>query len=151
MAELSVEIIAKLKKANSIEEVTELLKADGQDENEAQKIWKELENLRAEEGKELSLDELESVAGGLKHRDWLEDGCAATVEPGSDCWHTDGGCSLVNIKYSNKPSPLAKCPVCGAYSLDIDGNWYTSIIQCRIHGKWQENRAGTWTWTKLDD
>ena len=95
MAELSNELKAKLKKSQSIEEVTELLKADGQDEALVEKIWHELEAMHDQEDKDLSLDELDAVAGGAKHRDWLEDGCAATVEPGSDCWGTDGGCLCI--------------------------------------------------------
>ena len=64
MAELSNELIAKLKKAQSLEEVTELLKADGQDVALAERLWKEIEDLHAQEDKELSLDELDAVAGG---------------------------------------------------------------------------------------
>lgn len=112
MPELSKELIAKLKKAKNIEEIIELLKADGQDEAPAEKIWKEIEALRAQDEKELSLDELEAVAGG---RDWLEKGCAATVEPGSDCWGTDGGCTFSNIEYTSMPCKDARCPQCGGY------------------------------------
>ena len=39
MAELSNELIAKLKKAQSLEEITGLLEADGQDVAEAEKTW----------------------------------------------------------------------------------------------------------------
>ena len=37
---------------------------------------------RAQDGKELSLDELETVSGG-EDRNWLKEGCAATAEAGS--------------------------------------------------------------------
>ena len=120
MADYSNELIAKLKKAQSVEEVTGLLKADGQDDSQAEKIWKELETLFEKEGKELSLDELEAVAGG---RDWLEKGCSATVEPDSDCWKTDGGCSLCNIEYTHMPCKDARCPKCGGY-VYYEGEFY---------------------------
>ena len=134
MAELSNELIAKLKKAQSLDEVTELLKADGQEVAQAEKIWKELEDLHESEDKELSLDELEGVAGGVKHRDWLEKGCAATVEPGSNCWGTDGGCSVINIKYSNSPYDK-QCPYCGAKYVaykNNDNGFYHFL--CRVCG-----------------
>ena len=53
----------------------------------------------AVEGKELSVDELDAVSGGVTTRNWQREGCAATVEAGSDCWGTDGGCSVSNISY----------------------------------------------------
>ena len=43
---------------------------------------------RAQDGKELSLDELETVSGG-EDRNWLKEGCAATVEAGSWCGRVD--------------------------------------------------------------
>ena len=64
MADYSDELKAKLNKARSAEEVTELLKADGQDVAQAERLWKEIEDLHAQEDKELSLDELDAVAGG---------------------------------------------------------------------------------------
>ena len=147
MAELSNELIAKLKRAQSLEEVTELLKADGQDVAQAEKLWKELEDLHEGEDKELSLDELEAVAGGVTHRNWLEKGCSATVEPGSDCWGTDGGCSLCNIKYNHAPTTKDRCPTCGRY-VYYDGlyehpgsNLWTTTYKkkfiCRICGEYE--------------
>ena len=109
MADFSYELTSKLKKAESREEVEALLKADGQDLALTDEVWAKAEELRAQDGQELSLDELEDVAGG---RDWYEDGCAATVEIGSDCWSTDGGCAMCNISYSSMPN--CKCPKCGA-------------------------------------
>ncbi len=64
MSNYSDELVVKLKKAKSLEEVTELLKADGQDIAEAEKIWGEIKVSIEQEGKELSLDELDAVAGG---------------------------------------------------------------------------------------
>ncbi len=70
----------KLKNAKSPEEISSILKEDEP---------------------ELSLDELEAVSGGVTTRNWSKDGCAATVEEGSNCWGTDGGCTLINIKYTS--------------------------------------------------
>ena len=140
MADYSNEMIAKLKRAQSPEEVAELLKAEGQDAAQAERLWKEIEHLHEGEDVELSLDELESVAGGVKHRDYLAKGCAATVEPYSNCWGTDGGCIFVNIEYSNGPRNLP-CPYCGAYPVartkDLDDS-----IACRKCGKRFYNHGG---------
>ena len=116
MAEFTSEQIEALKNAQSLEELTALLKADGQDESAAEEAWTELEARRASECQELSLDELESVTGGA--RDWLTEGCAATVEPGSDCWGTDGGCAIKAVKYDNAPVEYT-CPQCGANPVGI--------------------------------
>ena len=133
MAELSKELIAKLKKAKNIEEVAALLKAYGQDEALAEEIWKEIEDFLEKEGKELSLDELEAVAGG---RDWVEKGCAATVEPDSDCWRTDGGCFACNIDYTNAPCKQ-KCLYCGAKwtGYRVLGHFPDKLYLCRECGK----------------
>ena len=104
MAKLSKELYSKLLLADSQEEVTELLKAGGREDVPAQEVWEQVQQRRAQDGMELSLDELEDVAGG---RDWMKEGCAATVEPGSDCWGTDGGCALCNIEYTNLPNCTA--------------------------------------------
>ena len=60
----SHELIAKLKKAQSPEEVAELLKTDGQDEALAEQLWSELSRNHRENADELSPDELEAVSGG---------------------------------------------------------------------------------------
>ena len=150
MAEFSNELISKLKKAKDREEVFKLLKAAGQDTAAADKIWKELEGMRSKDGSELSLEELDAVAGGVKHRDWIEDGCAATVEPGSDCWRTDGGCTLCNIKYSKMPTVEWTCPTCGKPCYEVSDSYYVTVYQCRIHGKWRKSRAGQWTIEHID-
>ena len=124
MAEFSYELISKLKKAKSREEVEALLKADGQDLALTDEVWSKAEELRAQNGQELSLNELEDVAGG---RNWLTEGCAATVEPDSDCWGTDGGCMNVNIGYDYLPSH--NCPRCGKYSA-VDFGWKWECKNC---------------------
>lgn len=120
MEELSKELYSKLLLADSQEEVTELLKAGGREDVPAQEVWEQVQQRRAQDGTELSLDELEDVAGGVTERDWIEDGCAATVESGSDCWGTDGGCTMVNIHYYNKPTH--NCPKCGKKSAITSGS-----------------------------
>ena len=105
---MSEELRAKLMTAQSLEEVTELLKEAGADEPLAERLWAELEHKREADGRELSLDELDAVSGG---RDYFKDGCASTVEPGSDCWNVDGGCVLVYYEYEHMPN--AYCENCG--------------------------------------
>lgn len=72
--------------AEGSDEVVQILEevVDGQIEVE------KVSHLGEHDGEALSLDEMEAVAGGAEDRDWLADGCAATVEPGSNCWGTDG-------------------------------------------------------------
>ena len=69
----------------------------------------EVEKANAE-NRELSPDEMAAVAGG-EDRDWLRDGCAATVEAGSDCYGTDM-CGLWPVIYEHRPT-RHKCSVCG--------------------------------------
>lgn len=59
------ELKEKLAKAKNREEVTDILKAEGQDVSDADRIWNEIEKSRKEEEKSLSLDELEAVSGGF--------------------------------------------------------------------------------------
>ena len=136
MAELSKELYSKLLLADSQEEVTELLKAGGREDVPAQEVWEQVQQRRAQDGMELSLDELEDVAGG---RDWMQEGCAATVEPGSDCWGTDGGCAVCNIEYTNLPN--CNCFKCGRYSAirtAYCSYLWTTTVQCRYCGEVKE-------------
>lgn len=64
------------------------------------------------DGTNLSTDELEAVSGGAD-RDWLTDGCAATVEPGSWCG-TNDRCVAFSVTYDHEPQK-EKCPKCGAF------------------------------------
>jgi len=136
MAKLSKELYSKLLLADSLEEVTELLKAGGCEDLPAQEVWEQVQQRRAQDGMELSLDELEDVAGG---RDWMQEGCAATVEPGSDCWGTDGGCAVCNIEYTNLPN--CNCFKCGRYSAirtAYCSYLWTTTVQCRYCGEVKE-------------
>ena len=92
---------------NLSEEIAGLLKAQGEDEAYAQRIWKKLQG---QKDQELSLDELEVVSGGAD-RNWLTDGCAATVEAGSWCG-TNDSCVWAYVTYSHPPYKKP-CPQCG--------------------------------------
>ena len=115
MLNISNELKTKLIEAKSAEEVAEVLQAAGQvaTAEEAAHLWEIIKRDRELSSKELSPDELAAFSAG-EDRDWLRDGCAATVEGGSDCWGTDGGCLACNIDYSNWPCDL-QCPNCGRY------------------------------------
>ena len=104
------ELKAKLLAAQSAEEAAALLKADGQEitAEESALLWKEITSKRGQNGKELSLDELEAVSGG---RDYGTEGCAATVEPDSWCW-SDDECFLDEVFYQHPPRKKL-CPRCG--------------------------------------
>lgn len=110
MQNLNNEMKAKLLAAQSEEEAAALLKADGQEitAEESALLWKEITSKRGQNGKELSLDELEAVSGG---RDYETEGCAATVEPDSWCW-SDDECFLDEVFYQHPPRKKL-CPRCG--------------------------------------
>ena len=112
MKNLTDELKTKLCSAKSEEEAAALLKDAGVDTPLAERLWTELKHKREADGKELSLDELESVSGGI--RDWVTEGCAATVEWDSDCWGVDGGCLAIHYTYSREPTTDDRCPKCGA-------------------------------------
>ena len=108
------ELREKLLAAKSAEEVTELVKADGQEitAEEAEQILQKISQHREE--KELSPDELEAVSGGA--RNVLTEGCAATVEAGSRCVFTDL-CAVAFTMYDVYPvngtcSQCGGAPVC---------------------------------------
>lgn len=148
MTNYSEELIEKFKGSQNSEEIKALLEEYGEDADEktVETIWNEVEERRRikeqeqEQGQEqeLSLDELEEIAGGVTRRSWFRDGCAATVETGSDCWGTDGGCSVCNIDYSLKPNNY--CPRCGASACVITHCVYSVYLEvwCRNCGKFEE-------------
>ena len=98
--------------------------------------------------KELDMNALEKVAGGANiepevdlldpaqeewrsairssaaDRDWLTDGCAATVEPKSWCDSNDS-CIWWDVTYDHEPANVI-CPKCGAFMyvnwVDYDPN-----------------------------
>ena len=131
------ELEKKAIEAASAEEVMEIVRAAGEEitAEEAASFFKAVQERKAD--KELSLDELEAVSGGevfsfinfgVTFRDYAEEGCAATVEPGSHCWGTDGGCTAVDRYYSHEPIRV-KCPDCGVYLYE-SGDRYGTCIVC---------------------
>ena len=100
MLNISNELKAKLLAAQSAGEAAALMKADGQKltAEDAAQLWTEIMNHQVQDDKELSLDE----------------GCAATVEEGSDCWGADGGCLMIHYTYFREPVTDDRCPMCGA-------------------------------------
>ena len=140
MSEISKELLEKLTNAKTREEAAALLKAEGIEDAPEEKIWEQVQQLRVPEAQELSLDELDDVAGGVTERNWMASGCASTVEPGSDYWGTDGGCSMCNIKYVNKPE--CTCPRCNRFSAlfpyNALGTWF---IKCRYCGIFETSIA----------
>ena len=55
---------------------------------------------------------MESVSGGAD-RDWLTDGCAATVEPNSWCG-SDDACWIWDVTYDHEPANI-NCPNCKSF------------------------------------
>ena len=115
MADITNEMREKLLAAKSVDDIATLLKEAGIDETQTERLWAELEQKREAEGGALSLDELEAVSGGK--RNWVTDGCASTVEPGSWCW-SDDVCITVEEHYDNEPVN-EKCPKCGIYFYSV--------------------------------
>ncbi|MBR4577213.1 MAG: hypothetical protein IKO25_08410 [Clostridia bacterium] len=140
MAEFTKELYENLLNAQSREEVESLLKAEGITDPTPDEVWAKIQekNVTETEAKALSFDELDDVAGGVSlaiggTRDWFTQGCAATVEEGSDCWGTDGGCEISNIEYFNMPN--AYCVKCGRSC--FRNVWYSNAeheIKCRSCG-----------------
>ena len=104
------ELKKKAMEAASAEEIMEIMKAAGEEitAEEAERFYEKVQDKKTD--REPSPDELEAVAGG-EDRDWLRDGCAATVEAGSDCYGTDM-CGLWPVIYEHRPT-RHKCSVCG--------------------------------------
>jgi len=111
MTILTNELKAKLLAVRSAGEAATLLKDAGVDAPMAERLWTELKHKREANGKELSPEELEAISGGAD-RDWLTDGCAATVEPGSWCGSNDA-CWYWDVEYAHEPKEI--CPKCGGY------------------------------------
>ena len=112
MLNITKELKAKLLAAKSEEKAAELLKADGQETppEVAARLWEEIKKGKEQDGRELSLDELEAVSGGAD-RNWVTDGCAATVEYGSWCGSNDK-CIYWDVTYDFQPTGHL-CPNCG--------------------------------------
>lgn len=126
---MTEEFKSKLLLAQSAEEVAGLLKNVGMDESKVGQIWNEISSHRAE--KELSLDELEAVSGG--DRNAATEGCAATVEAGSQCVFTDL-CALVFSLYDVYPieGTCAQCGGAPVYADEVRRNYFCSRCGCRM-------------------
>ena len=97
---ISNELKAKLRNARSEEEVKVLLGGQASKE-EVSRAWQEIEHHRPAEGLEAVDDsELAAVSGGAD-RDFLTQGCAASVEYGSFCW-SDDSCVHWDVTYDNE-------------------------------------------------
>ncbi|MBQ7719018.1 MAG: hypothetical protein IJT56_00410, partial [Clostridia bacterium] len=100
------ELKEKLIAAKSVGELEELVRSSDAEigEDELEHLWEEIGRARDKKDRELSLDELEAVDGGFfiggEERDYLTDGCAETVEPGSWCGSNDR-CYCFDVNYRN--------------------------------------------------
>ena len=112
MADITNELKAKLLAAKSAQEVAEIMKAEGREipAEQAARYWQEIIREKKLDSMEVSPDEMGAISGGAD-RDWLRDGCAATVEAGSDCWGTDL-CGKWPVTYTHEPT-RRKCSDCG--------------------------------------
>lgn len=114
--------------AENSEEVQQILKQNGYEvSSERSRIILEIAKEHAE-SEQLSMDELSAVSGGAETRDYATQGCAATVENGSRCWGTDGGCWSANIDYDHEPMTRA-CPRCGAHTFYMAKQDYYSDLR----------------------
>ena len=103
------EMEKKLLKAGSVDEVKSIIEGNDEEisDEDAKKLYDKIKSIDSDASVELSVDELGSVAGG---RDYMEEGCHATVEVGSRCWGTDY-CTLTVLWYDHAPEQ--NCPKCG--------------------------------------
>lgn len=121
--EMNEALKSRLLGAENAEQAADILKEAGQTvtAEDIAHLWDEISSYRKD--KELSLDELEAVSGGAD-RDWLTDGCAATVEPKSWCDSNDS-CIWWDVTYDHEPANVI-CPKCGAFMyvnwVDYDPN-----------------------------
>ena len=87
-------------------------------------------------GRELSLDELEAVSGGAD-RNWVTEGCAATVEYGSWCGSNDK-CMVLDVTYDFQPTEHL-CPNCGKNmykqnTISLGKNKHEDQYRCKYCG-----------------
>ena len=123
------ELKKKVMEAAGAEEIMEIMKAAGEEitAEEAERFYEKVQDKKTD--RELSLDELEAVSGG-SDRNWLTQGCSATVEIGSWCW-SDDTCHRIDVTYDNLPSHI--CSICGGIvvrNLYGYGSWKYDCIKC---------------------
>ena len=122
--------------AASAEEVMEIVQAAGEEitAEEAAQLFEKAQAKKTD--KELSLDELEAVSGGAD-RNWVTDGCAATVEYGSWCDSNDR-CIYWDVTYDFQPTSTL-CPNCGKNmylqnTIHLKGLEYEDQYRCKFCG-----------------
>ena len=124
------ELKKKAFEAASAEELMELVKAAGVEitAEEAAKLFAKAQEQLTDT--ELSLEELDAVSGGWD-RDWLTDGCAATVGPNSTCW-SDDACWKWEVVYTHEPYEYP-CRNCGRENAmyQASDTGYTDGLSCR--------------------
>ena len=130
--EMNGALKSRLLGAENAEQAADILKEAGQTvtPEDIAHLWDEISKRRKD--KELSLDELEAVSGGAD-RDWLKDGCAATVEADSTCFATDF-CAILFSLYDVVPVN-GNCTQCGAapvYNDVVRGDFFCSRCGCRM-------------------
>lgn len=126
MALTREEMEKKLLKAGSIDEVKSIIEGNGEEisDEDAQKLYDKIKSIDDNAVVEVSVDELDAVSGG---RDYMEEGCHATVEVGSRCWGTDY-CILTVLWYDHKPEQT--CPKCGVGMGWAGSGTMHHIIKC---------------------
>jgi hypothetical protein len=117
---LNADAKRELFKANTAEEVKGVLDRHGftLGDEEPHRILKDIQRERISRA-ELSAEELEAAQGG---RDYLHEGCAATVEKGSLCLVNDA-CNATWVAYTNKVTGY-KCTFCDVYVAEINSNLF---------------------------
>ncbi len=131
------ELKKKVMEAASAEEIMEIIKAAGEEitAEEAAVLFEKAQ--KQKEDQELSIDELEAVSGGGEHRNWVTDGCAATVEYKSWCDSNDS-CAFFDVTYDYEPTHTL-CPNCGKHmyiqnKIGIDTVKYKTEYRCKFCG-----------------
>lgn len=139
MINITKELKAKLLTAQSAGEAAAMVKADGQQitPEETIHLWEEIKKGREQDGRRLSVEELEAVSGGGEHRNWVTDGCAATVEYGSWCSSNDR-CYNWDVTYECRPTDTL-CPNCGQHMylhnrICLGGSKYDEQYRCKFCG-----------------
>ena len=124
--EMNEALKSRLLGAENAEQAADILKKAGQaaTPEDIAHLWDEIGSYRKD--KALSPDELEAVSGGAD-RDWLEVGCAATVEPESWCDSNDY-CVWCDVTYSHAPYTHT-CPKCGAF-MYVDYKYLRKFYKC---------------------
>lgn len=134
------ELKKKALEAAGAEEIMEIVRSAGAEitAEEAKQFFEKVQERKTD--KELSLDELEAVSGGAD-RDWVADGCAATVEYDSWCGSNDM-CYWIDVTYDHEPTSYL-CPKCGQHMYlherEYIGNLgsgpiYVNMYRCKFCG-----------------